>query len=142
MRHTNSRRLQAGYGFENVQQFLECQIPIAQDVALSRSSTLEREQVSGGYIFDVDYVEAGLDIRRHSSIQKSQNYFTCWSGFNIVGADRGRGIYDNYVLSPSRAGERFLLGQEFGLFVIADEAVQRGLGLFAGYFARGRYADS
>ena len=111
----------AAHTREHIEQFLECQVGVAEDIALAGLTVVGREQMAVSDIANVDHVQAGVDIRRHSAVQKIDNDLSRRRGLDIELANRRGRIHDHDRQSARGGALHDLLRHRFALFVVTDQ---------------------
>jgi hypothetical protein len=92
----------------------------AQNVALARSSLLQRLDMAARALGRIHQIQSRLHVRRKFSLEKIHHDASRRSRFDIALANRRRGIHDHYIDSRFRGLDCHLLGHELRTLVVPD----------------------
>ena len=90
-----------------------------QDVALTHAPPLRRQDMTEGNIFDVDNIQAGVDVCRDFAAQEIHDDLAARSRLHIPGSHREAGVDDDHGDATLGVRQHFLLGEVFRAFVVA-----------------------
>ena len=102
MRKTNSSAWPSTKHGEDLEQFFEGQIAVAENVALANFPMLCGKPMTPCDVFDGNKIQARIDIGRHLAIQKIEDHAASRRGFPITGSYGGGWIDDYHGLALPR----------------------------------------
>jgi hypothetical protein len=100
----------AAYRRQTLKDLGKRQVLAPQNVAFSRLTFFISQQVSFSSVLDVYQIKTGIDISGHPAAQEVQDGLARRSRFDIVAADRRRGIDDDYRSAATCGLQSSLLG--------------------------------
>src|SRR5206468_3374301 len=90
------------------------------NIALANFAVLRGEDMTAGDIADINQIEASIHIGRHFALQKIDDEFPGWCGFDIPRANGGGRIDDDDRQALLTETEGGLLCQDFTALVMAN----------------------
>jgi len=98
----------------------------AENVSLANPASVQRREMAGRRIVDVDEIEAGIDKAGHASAGGLHDDASCRRRLDVAGTDRGRRI-DDHRRQPGALDHVVdqALGQHLALLVGSDRLIGR-----------------